>query len=98
MAGGSMCSGAQPLLNAAGACCVGSRANRCLAQGGHGGRREHAYHLVQRRVVQRCGLLQGGLMLKPVLRCQHGESNQQQDAEQAHGRMGGGNWFEILVR
>ena len=88
MAGGCMCFGAQPWLNAVGACCVGSRAERSLAQGGNGGWREHAHHLVQRCVVQRCSLLQSGLVLKPVLRCQHRETNQQQDAEEAHGRMG----------
>ena len=80
--------GARLWLNAVWGCCAGLWGEFCLAQGRHGRRGEHAHHFVQGGVVEGCGLLQGGLMLKPVLGGQHRETNQQQDAEEAHGRAG----------
>ena len=66
-------------------------AESASAQWGHCCWRKHADNLVERGVVQSGGLLQGCLMFKPVLRCQHRETNQQQDAEKAHG------WAETAI-
>ena len=80
--------GVRLLLNVVCGCCAGFWAEFCLAKGWHGRRREHAHDLVQGGVVKSCGLLQGSLMLKPILGGHHREANQQQDAEQAHSRAG----------